>query len=419
MTRTLPHSSTAINCPQSQLLAIDAHPAHHYVMSHPEPDLQHRMAEADRALAGGALAESRALLEAAVPSNPKVPPFWQRLATVQRLTGAPRLALASIDRGLALNPLDFIGLLMRAGLLELLGEAEAGEAYGRALAQRRPDPVPPALAAALAKAEAAWAAHQEGLERRLAAALEASAADLTSAERQRAARLATNASRRTRAYHSEATHFHYPGLRELEFHDPAQFRWLPAFEAATETITREMQAAAAASDAELVPYIRYGENEPLAQWAELNFNRDWTAIHLIDRGEQVAANAQLCPQTMALLGEVPQPWIDGCGANAMFSLLAPRTAIPPHVGVANFRVLCHVPLIVPGKCWFRTGASRCEWERGKAFVFDDSIEHEAANESDQLRVVMIFDTWHPDLSPAERTAIAAMAGAAALPLGTL
>lgn len=386
-------------------------------MTHSEPDLQQRMAEADRVLVGGNLAESRALLEAAALSNPKVPTFWQRLATVQRLTGAPRLALASIDRGLALNPLDFVGLLMRAGLLEALGEAEAGEAYGRALAQRRPDPLPPALLPAIAKAEAAWAAHQDGLEMGLAAAIEASGADLTPTERRRAERLATNASRRTRAYHSEATHFHYPGLSEREFHDTAQFPWLPAFEAATDMITREMQAAAAATDAELVPYIRYAENEPLAQWAGLNFNRDWTAIHLIERGQQVEANTQLCPETMALLGQVPQPWIDGCGANAMFSLLAPHTAIPAHVGVANFRLLCHVPLVVPGQCWFRSGASRCEWERGKAFVFDDSIEHEAANESDQLRVVMIFDTWHPDLSPAERTAIAAMVGAAALSFG--
>lgn len=388
-------------------------------MTHPEPDLQHRMAEADRALIGGNPGESRALLEEAALSKPQVPGFWQRLATVQRLTGAPRLALASIDQGLALAPLDFVGLLMRAGLLDMLGESEAGEAYGRALAQRRPEPLPPSLKQALTRAELAWATHQQGLEARLAAAMEASAADLTPAEQLRANRLATNVSRRTRAFHSEATLFHYPGLSEREFHDPAQFAWLPAFEAATGTIAAEMQAAMAATDAELVPYIQYSASEPLAQWADLNFNRDWTAIHLIDRGQEVTANAQLCPQTMALLGEVPQPWIEGCGANAMFSLLAPRTTIPPHVGVANFRLLCHVPLVVPGNCWFRTGASRCEWERGKAFVFDDSIEHEAANESDHLRVVMIFDIWHPDLSPAERTAITAMAEAAALPLGTL
>ena len=381
-------------------------------------DLQQRMAEADRALVGGDPVQTRALLEAAAESDPKVPTFWHRLATAQRLTGAPELALASIDRGLALNPLDFIGLLMRAGLLDQLGSPEAGEAYGRALAQRRPDPLPSALGGAIAKAEAVWAAHQQGMERRLAAAVEASGADLTPAERLRAQRLATNVTHRTRAYHSEATHFHYPGLREVEFHDSALFPWLSAFEAATDTIRFEMQAAAAASDAELVPYIQYAESEPLAQWAGLNFNRDWTAIHLIDRGK-TTTNVRFCPQTMALLKTVPQPWIGGCGANAMFSLLAPRTAIPPHVGVANFRLLCHLPLVLPGKCWLRSGASTREWKMGEGFIFDDSIEHEAANESDALRVVMIFDTWHPDLSPAEQQAIRAMVGAAAMSFGTL
>ncbi|MBN8502451.1 MAG: aspartyl/asparaginyl beta-hydroxylase domain-containing protein [Sphingomonadales bacterium] len=121
----------------------------------------------------------------------------------------------------------------------------------------------------------------------------------------------------------------------------------------------------------------------------------------------------------ALLADLPQPWIGGCGANAMFSLLAPHTGIPPHVGVANFRLLCHVPLVVPGRCWFRVGEQVRHWERGAAWVFDDSIEHEAMNETDALRVIMIFDIWHPDLSPAEQAAIATMVSAASIPVGAL
>lgn len=385
----------------------------------PEPDLQSSMAEADRALVGGDPATARALLEAAALSNPQAPGFWQRLATVQRLTGAPRLALASIERGLALAPLDFVGLLIRAGLLELLGDAGAGEAYGRALAQRRPDPLPPSLIPVITRAEAAWHEHQGGLETLLGGALEQSGADLTPSERARAARLASNITRRTRSFHSEATTYQYPGLRELEFHDRAACPWLADLEAQTDMITREMEQAAAAASAELVPYVQYAESEPLAQWKDLNFNRDWTAIHLIDRGQVIEANAALCPGTMALLEGYPQPWIEGCGANAMFSLLAPQTVIPAHVGVANFRLLCHLPLVIPGRCWFRVGGEVREWERGTGWIFDDSIEHEAANETDQLRVIMIFDLWHPDLSPAEQSAIRAMVGAAAMPLGTL
>ena len=44
-------------------------------------------------------------------------------------------------------------------------------------------------------------------------------------------------------------------------------------------------------------------------------------------------------------------------------------------------------------------------------MFDDTIEHEAWNDSDKLRVVLLFDIWHPDLSEAERTMITALASA--------
>ena len=101
----------------------------------------------------------------------------------------------------------------------------------------------------------------------------------------------------------------------------------------------------------------------------------------------------------------------------MFSLLAPHTAIPPHVGVNNTRLVCHLPLIVPEGCWFRVGAETRHWERGKAFVFDDTIEHEALNPSDQLRVVFIFDLWAPALSVSEREAVAAVISASGASLG--
>jgi len=80
------------------------------------------------------------------------------------------------------------------------------------------------------------------------------------------------------------------------------------------------------------------------------------------------------------------------------------------VGVNNARLVCHLPLIVPEGCWFRVGAETRHWKRGEAFVFDDTIEHEALNPSAELRVVFIFDIWHPDLSATEREAVAALLG---------
>jgi aspartyl/asparaginyl beta-hydroxylase (cupin superfamily) len=44
-------------------------------------------------------------------------------------------------------------------------------------------------------------------------------------------------------------------------------------------------------------------------------------------------------------------------------------------------------------------------------VFDDTIEHEAWNMSDKLRVVLLFDVWNPLLTPPERAMVSALSTA--------
>ena len=85
----------------------------------------------------------------------------------------------------------------------------------------------------------------------------------------------------------------------------------------------------------------------------------------------------------------------------------PRTHIPPHTGVTNTRLTVHLPLIVPPNCGFRVGSETREWVPGKAWVFDDTIEHEAWNRSDAPRAVLIFDIWNPILTAAERDLVRA------------
>jgi aspartyl/asparaginyl beta-hydroxylase (cupin superfamily) len=231
-------------------------------------------------------------------------------------------------------------------------------------------------------------------------------------ERQRIERFRANALRRTKPYHCLPTHYHFPWLPEREFHPRRLFPWLADLEAATADITAEFELVMRAERAELVPYVQYEDHLPMDQWKPLNRNLDWTAIHLLQQGKRVEANAAHCPKTMAVLARLPQPKVPGASPNAMFSLLAPRTPIPPHVGMSNTRLVCHLPLIVPDGCWFRVGAETRSWKAGEAFVFDDTIEHEALNPSDQLRVVLIFDVWAPDLSEVEREAVAALIASA-------
>ena len=92
----------------------------------------------------------------------------------------------------------------------------------------------------------------------------------------------------------------------------------------------------------------------------------------------------------------------GIGPTALFSILDAKTRIPAHTGPVNTRLVVHLPLIVPPGCGFRVGGQQREWQTGKAFVFDDSIDHEAWNDGDEPRAVLIFDIWSPYLSEAER-----------------
>ena len=369
------------------------------------------VAEADRAAAGRDFARAQALLREASAADPGNGAILLRLASISRVAGQPDAALDAVHRALAVAPLDFTALMMRASLLDAAGDPRAGEAWGHAIAQKPDGDLPPQLAAALAGGErrhGAWIDQRAArLEAAMAAAEEAANAD----ERRRIARFRSNALRRTRVYHSEPTHFFFPELSEREFHPRARFPWLAGLEAQTEAIAAEFEALLASERAELVPYIQYPDHLPLRQWQPLNRNPDWTAIHLWKNGRRVEANAERCPRTMAAIEAIDQPVIAGASPNAMFSLLAPGVAIPPHVGVSNARLVCHLPLIVPTGCWFRVGGETREWCRGEAFVFDDTIEHEAANPSSQLRVVLIVDLWHPDLTAIERAAVAALIGA--------
>lgn len=376
-----------------------------------------QLAEADALARQGQLAEAAALLEAALEGREVQPGEWLKLAGLRRALRQPRRALDAVHRALALAPLDFMALTMRAGLLERLEDPETGQAWDNALAQRPEGELAPPLAQAVAAGEAvrdAWLAQREAALREAAAAALAEAGEV---EARRIARFQTNVLRKTKVYRSQPSHYHWPGLAEWEFHPRQRFPWLAAFEAATPVIRAELEALMRSERAELVPYLQYDEHEPLAQWRELNRNLDWTAIHLLDHGQRIHANADQCPQTMELLKQIDQPGIPGAGPTAMFSLLAPGKVIPPHSGVNNTRLLCHLPLIVPGGCWFRVGAETRFWHEGEGFIFDDTIEHEAANTSEHLRVVMIFDLWHPDLSETEKRAIAAIIAADGAPAG--
>jgi aspartyl/asparaginyl beta-hydroxylase (cupin superfamily) len=141
---------------------------------------------------------------------------------------------------------------------------------------------------------------------------------------------------------------------------------------------------------------------PPNKWSSLDKSHDWSALHLWKEGERIAEACARAPITAAIVESLPLAPIPGRAPTVFFSLLRPHCRIPAHTGVSNIRTIVHLPLIVPEGCGFRVGGETRPWVEGEAFAFDDTIEHEAWNDSAELRAVLIFDVWNPHLSEAER-----------------
>lgn len=196
---------------------------------------------------------------------------------------------------------------------------------------------------------------------------------------------------------------HFPGLAEMPFHDRAHFPWLDDVEAQAERIRDEYLALE--EDASIFrPYVSVDARSPGAEhWQPVNNSANWNSCHLYRYGELQEKAASRCPVTMETIERTPLSRVKGQGPESIFSVLKPKTHIPPHHGLVGGRLLVHLPLIVPEKCGaLRVGNEQHAWEFGRCLVFDDTYRHEAWNNSNETRVVLIFDIWHPDLSDAER-----------------
>lgn len=204
---------------------------------------------------------------------------------------------------------------------------------------------------------------------------------------------------RKQPYFQQPKRFFYPELPNIQFYPREQFPWLDAIEAATEDMKRELEAVLR-DGADFAPYLKHTPHIPSQDYALIE-SMDWSTAFLIKLGEETDVAAR-CPRTMEALAHAPLCRVKARSPEAMFSQLKAGAHIWPHTGVVNTRLICHVPLIVPPDCLFRVGNDTRRWEAGKAWVFDDTIEHEAKNNSDRTRVVLIFDIWRPELDEEER-----------------
>ncbi|HKC67117.1 MAG TPA: aspartyl/asparaginyl beta-hydroxylase domain-containing protein [Bacteroidia bacterium] len=117
----------------------------------------------------------------------------------------------------------------------------------------------------------------------------------------------------------------------------------------------------------------------------------WKIFSFIFFYMKFPSHAKLCPKTAELVYSIPE--ILSCD----YSFMKPHTHIMPHKGYTRMALRCHLPLIVdnPELCKLRVGNEIVHWKEGELIIFDDSFDHEAWNNSDRNRVVLMFDIPNP------------------------
>jgi hypothetical protein len=355
--------------------------------------------QADAAMARGNVQEAASLLELAAQRG-KDASVLVRLATVRRSLGDFPGATAAAEDAVKLAPEDFLATLLLGSLRELTGAIHGAERAYRVACASAPRDVPLQVRNKLEEAQklvdlmGAW--KQRLLDWRPQGPL----ADLDPDELERVQQFRGNILEDLNARPVSPPLFLYPGVEPMRYFDPGDFPGAAEVAAETDGIREEFLALAEHMSSDF--RSRLGG---LHSAEEAGREGKWSMIPLMRNGAVVEEFASRCPLTMKLAAGLELPQIGLISPSLYFSVLEPNSRIAPHKGLTSTRLIAHWPLIVPPDCAFKVGGEVRPWVPGTPMVFDDMNVHEAWNDSDRIRVVLIADFWRPELSPLERIAV--------------
>ncbi|MGI9293793.1 MAG: aspartyl/asparaginyl beta-hydroxylase domain-containing protein [Pseudomonadales bacterium] len=361
------------------------------------------------ALRRGNYRAAREFLEQATTAGQVDASIWLPLAFARARLGENQAALDAVDKALQIEPHNLRALLFKGEHLAQLKQTRKALVFYQAALKlaRQQTPLPADVQSGLRRAQASCQRFAGEYESYLLEQL-AKRGFRRGESSLRFEQSLDIAFGKREVYYQQPTRFYFPGLPQIQFYDRESFPWLDQIEAATEKIRAELLEVMQDID-NFTPYLVSDSNTVQINDSSNVDNPDWGAFYFYQEGKRVEKNAQRCPQTMQALEAAPLPQVRGSTPHALYSRLAAKTKIPPHVGLINTRLICHLPLVVPENCGgLRCGNQVQHWTEGKAYVFDDSIEHEAWNDSDEDRVVLLFDIWRPELSAEERELVSAM-----------
>jgi aspartyl/asparaginyl beta-hydroxylase (cupin superfamily) len=371
------------------------------------PNLDKAAQKAVEALRRGDARTARDLFLRATAETPRDVGAWYGLALACLEIGDEAAALDALDHVLALEPTHLSALSIKADYFAKLGDDRAAEAFYRAVVAHAPDPqhARPAIQDMVRRAQGRCAEYTRRYETHLLGAV-AQSGFKAGASSHRFGHSLNLLLGKSQIYLQSPTSYYFPELPQRSFYEREEFPWIAALEAQTDVIRDELLGVVG-DDAAFRPYVRSDGARPPRDIGGLRDNLAWSAFYLIENGAIVPAAAARCPKTLAAVESTPLCKARGATPSVLFSLLRPGARIPPHTGHNNARLICHLPLIVPGGCGLRVGHETRAWAPGETLIFDDSMEHEAWNDSGEIRVVLLFDVWRPELTLEERDLVAA------------
>ena len=197
-------------------------------------------------------------------------------------------------------------------------------------------------------------------------------------------------------------HSYLPGLSIQPFWDPNDFDWANYLKTKYPEIRKEFLAV----NADMQRLQQEGNNIWAGALTEdaASYGEGWKTLVLMNRGIWDQENVNLFPNTAKAVHKSGVP-----ATEVFFASMKGPSEIKKHTDFTNFVLTSHLALDIPysgeNKCRLSVGDNTQEWINGNVLVFDTSIMHDAVNESDQMRYILMLRLWHPDLTPAEREAL--------------
>lgn len=181
-----------------------------------------------RAMAAGDMAGARTVLLEALGHDRTNIRAWLNLAVVRRQLNDLDGAFDALREVLALESRNFPALLMRATLLDRLGQTvQAATAYGIALAQAPLERyLDPPTRQALERARIVHGKYIGEIGKFIRDRASDWSDQCTPIERRRIESFIDTTLRTRKRYQQEPLEYYYPGLPAIEFYDRSEFPWL-------------------------------------------------------------------------------------------------------------------------------------------------------------------------------------------------